>query len=63
MSDADDLHQGVLNAIEAHDFHAAIDILEALATVDLERAAALHGTIKDALTVATFLRLAGDGSR
>lgn len=53
---SDQLYQGVLNAIAAKDLQAAVDILEALAVVDFERAAAMHADLKDSLVVARFLR-------
>ena len=53
---ADQLYQGVLNAIAAKDLQAAVDILEALAVVDFDRAAAMHADLKDSLVVARFLR-------
>lgn len=56
---ADQLHQGVLNAIAAKDLEAAVAILEALAVVDLNRAAELYQQIKDSLVVARFLNGAG----
>lgn len=52
---ADQLHQGVLAAIEAKDFPAAVDILTALAGVDLDRCVALYDEIQDGLTVARVL--------
>lgn len=62
LSDSDVLYQGVLNAIEAQDFEAAVEILEGLAGVDLERAVELYGDIQDALGMARIMhRLAGEG--
>lgn len=52
---ADQLHQGVLNAIEAKDLQAAVDILTVLVGVDPARGVALYDQIQDALTVARVL--------
>lgn len=59
---ADQLHEGVLNAIHAHDVRAAVDILEALAAVDLPRAISLYGELQDALTVARVLGPGASGT-
>jgi hypothetical protein len=53
---AERLEQGVHNALEAHDVRAAVDILEALAAVDIDRAVRLYGELQDALTVVRVLR-------
>jgi hypothetical protein len=53
---ADQLEQGVHNALQAHDMQAVVDILEALAGVDLDRATVLYGRLQEALTVARVLR-------
>lgn len=36
---ADQLEEGIVNALKAHDVKAAVAILEVLASVDVERAA------------------------
>lgn len=59
---ADGLHHDVLTAIEGHDFPRVVATLEALAVVDLDRAARLYGDIKSALAFAKLMgRLAGEG--
>lgn len=54
---ADQLEQGIHNALQAHNVQAAVDILGALTTVDLDRATVIYGQLQDALTVARVLHV------
>ena len=47
------------NALGAGDVAAAVEILEVLATVDLDKAAELYQACTDAVTTVTTLRSAG----
>lgn len=48
---ADQLETGIGNAIKAHDVKAAVEILEALAAVDLDRATKVYEVLQVALVI------------
>jgi hypothetical protein len=52
MTSADQLEQGIHNALAAHDVKAAVEILEALATVDFRRAERIYKLMQASLTIA-----------